>query len=278
MRDKKDQYHFEVQTLANCIGGWETLLDLKQTITKHGIDILSDNNVIKNKNISISWEPTLSSNEASFLGELLLALDEDEATQQQIIDDNSDAFRRLCSLMFDITPSDVNHKGLRFYLFLSASHEYYAFQSAFLILFYHPYWLVKWGIDYEKPSRSILDLIRDRDAKALLNLLKNNSNIINAPGSPDPLMLAVKQGDLKIIKILIDYGADLNRCAHMGNTPLLFAISYEQFDIARLLLDNGADPEIGDYSLHLAKYSHGGFLKKNDYDALIDNLKSGKKL
>jgi ankyrin repeat protein len=51
--------------------------------------------------------------------------------------------------------------------------------------------------------------------------------------------------DIKRVRLLIQYGADVNVVTHQGNTPLLAAcVGSMQSEIIRLLLDKGADPMV----------------------------------
>lgn len=62
-----------------------------------------------------------------------------------------------------------------------------------------------------------------------------------------PLMLAVKQGDPAMVKMLLDCGADPNETAFAGAPlPLHLAAEMGNADIARLLLEHGADVNRGD--------------------------------
>ncbi|HUU30929.1 MAG TPA: ankyrin repeat domain-containing protein [Phycisphaerae bacterium] len=62
-----------------------------------------------------------------------------------------------------------------------------------------------------------------------------------------PLMLAVKQGDPAMVKMLLDCGADPNVTGWAGlPMPLHFAAEMGNADIVRLLLEYGADVNRGD--------------------------------
>jgi len=57
-----------------------------------------------------------------------------------------------------------------------------------------------------------------------------------------PLMLAIKNENIKIIKYLIEYGANINKRNKNGYTPLIVAIKKKKNnDIVKYLIDNGAD-------------------------------------
>lgn len=56
-----------------------------------------------------------------------------------------------------------------------------------------------------------------------------------------PLQYACSHGYTKIVRLLIDRGADVNACGKYNYTPLIIAIQNNNLDIIRLLLEHGAD-------------------------------------
>ena len=64
-----------------------------------------------------------------------------------------------------------------------------------------------------------------------------------------PLANAITTGKLELVKILLDYGADIDCPSGMcGETPLLNAVIENQPVIFRYLLRRGADPNAKDYN------------------------------
>lgn len=60
---------------------------------------------------------------------------------------------------------------------------------------------------------------------------------------PETLCRAASSGDMKLVELLLSYGADANpKTKCIGNTPLLSAITSRKWDIVPILLDHGADP------------------------------------
>jgi ankyrin repeat protein len=59
------------------------------------------------------------------------------------------------------------------------------------------------------------------------------------------IMYASEAGDLKMIKILISYRANLNRRDPKGNTPLIYAVGKNRLKAAEMLIKNGASPNTG---------------------------------
>lgn len=65
----------------------------------------------------------------------------------------------------------------------------------------------------------------------------------STPEGDTCLHIAVRRGDMKATKLLLDAGVDVNRPGDMGSTALHCAQTEE---MARLLLSHGASPEIYD--------------------------------
>lgn len=84
---------------------------------------------------------------------------------------------------------------------------------------------------------------------AWINARKHLLHVPNLiPTNPTPLISACKKGDEKMISLLLDNGADINKKdSYTGKTPLLAALhgtKANRFSIAMFLLDKGADPFI----------------------------------
>lgn len=63
------------------------------------------------------------------------------------------------------------------------------------------------------------------------------------------LLTAIQKRAIDIVESLIAQGADVNYSTMQGNTPLTFAISAGNMDILKLLLQNGADPNKKNHTL-----------------------------
>src|SRR5688572_32817160 len=62
-----------------------------------------------------------------------------------------------------------------------------------------------------------------------------------ASGWLPPLMLAAREGDPRLVRVLADAGADVNAAAGDGKTALALAIFNGNYDVASLLVDRKAD-------------------------------------
>ncbi|MDF3047638.1 MAG: poly [ADP-ribose] polymerase tankyrase-like [Candidatus Midichloriaceae bacterium] len=101
-------------------------------------------------------------------------------------------------------------------------------------------------------EKDIFQLIENADVDGLENFLEFNPETINIKNSKDskiinikdffPLHLAIMVGNLKIVKLLLDKGADVNaKIDGILDTPLHIATAYSHLEIVELLLERGAD-------------------------------------
>ncbi len=60
-----------------------------------------------------------------------------------------------------------------------------------------------------------------------------------------PLLWAARRGDEKMVRKLLEEGADVNEFVHGDGTALLQSIAHGHMEIAALLLEHGAGPELG---------------------------------
>ena len=59
-----------------------------------------------------------------------------------------------------------------------------------------------------------------------------------------PLMLAVNNNNIEVVKLLISKGADVNAIDEFDRSALFFAVSNDNIGIAKVLINNGADVNI----------------------------------
>lgn len=94
--------------------------------------------------------------------------------------------------------------------------------------------------DYEGVNQAI-------EKGAWINTRKHLLHVPNLISkNPTPLTIACEKGNEKIISLLLDSGADINKKdSYTGQTPLLAALhgtKANRFSIAMFLLEKGADP------------------------------------
>lgn len=84
--------------------------------------------------------------------------------------------------------------------------------------------------------------VNDDEYKNLLNQLSNgfNPNKIMQNGWT-PFLLSVANGDMRLAKKFIEYGADINTKNTLGRSALHFAIRYDFLDFVKLLIDNNVN-------------------------------------
>lgn len=71
-------------------------------------------------------------------------------------------------------------------------------------------------------------------------LLEMNADIEKQDGTKTPLMFAARYCDTNFIKLLLDYGADINSINDERNTAFHYAAKYNNFDVLKLLYERGA--------------------------------------
>ncbi|XP_074094521.1 uncharacterized protein LOC141524492 [Cotesia typhae] len=87
---------------------------------------------------------------------------------------------------------------------------------------------------------SLFSYIKEGDYIGCLDCLKRNA-FVNAKSSSSltPLHYACQNGFSDIVKLLLEFNADINMTAHLG-TPLVYAVLYKHYDVVKILLKYGA--------------------------------------
>ena len=68
---------------------------------------------------------------------------------------------------------------------------------------------------------------------------------VSNPNTPPPIWIAAKTGCLKTVKLLREYGADINQCYDFVS-PLMIAVEHRKKKVIPYLLEHGADTELRD--------------------------------
>jgi len=90
-----------------------------------------------------------------------------------------------------------------------------------------------------------------------------------------PIYNASKNGDVRMVSLLIDHKCNVNQASEDGNSPLLSAIAGGHSDVVRILIKHGADIHhtAGNYGLFPLYASCGGcgFGYEDIVDILLEN-------
>jgi cytochrome c len=106
--------------------------------------------------------------------------------------------------------------------------------------------LLVWVCLYFVPSTShaaaIHDAAKKGDLAAISAALDAGANINESDGTATPLYHAVHGEQLGAVKLLIERGADVNALSALGVAPLGPAVGRGNIELIQLLLDHGANP------------------------------------
>lgn len=93
----------------------------------------------------------------------------------------------------------------------------------------------------------LIQLVRSSDLAGLTAALQSDAQAVEARGPFGDTLLhyAAREGNEKMISLLVEHGADINARGENGRTPLLSAvIDNDRTKPVKALLDLGADPNI----------------------------------
>jgi ankyrin repeat protein len=71
-------------------------------------------------------------------------------------------------------------------------------------------------------------------------MLKDGADINLIKGNQIPLIIAVKNGDIAMVRLLIAHGADVNLTDAMGNTAMIYAKVGADAKLIEILKNAGA--------------------------------------
>lgn len=84
--------------------------------------------------------------------------------------------------------------------------------------------------------------VKDGDQREVKRLLEHGSNVqLTDNYNLTPLHAAVEKLNLDMVELLIDNGAEINAKNILGQTPLMRAVLYDDLDIVKALHDAGAN-------------------------------------
>jgi len=93
-------------------------------------------------------------------------------------------------------------------------------------------------------KRPVFNAASENDyAKIKLALEEGGDSNEEFIGNMTPIMLASSHGNLKMVKLLIQHGANIHARNENGHAPIGFALGEQNdgcLDVAKLLIDNGA--------------------------------------
>lgn len=108
------------------------------------------------------------------------------------------------------------------------------------------------GADIEMKYKGVIPLmfsVYQHDEKLVKILLEYgaNPNLLNKTGFYSPLSEACVTNSISTVKVLIEYGADVNYQYNKSETALTVAAKEcKNFELVKLLLEHGADPKLMD--------------------------------
>ena len=109
--------------------------------------------------------------------------------------------------------------------------------------------ILNFGPPDEEEDQELIEACRNEyetEVERLL-MLPRNPNVRDQswflPNGPTPLHLASQMGNLRLVRLLLEAGADPDAVAH-GATALFVAAANDKLEVARLLIHAGADPDL----------------------------------
>ncbi len=103
--------------------------------------------------------------------------------------------------------------------------------------------------------------------------IENGADVNTKKGQDTALMMAARNDNEDVARLLLDAKADCNMTDDYSSTPLMIAVRRGKENLVKLFLRYGADPDIksryGDVALLLAAYGYGIIVKMEDILKLL---------
>ncbi len=94
-------------------------------------------------------------------------------------------------------------------------------------------------------NQSLSEACENGEYEKVRNYLNQNANPNHAFHNMTPMIWAAHHGNVRMVKLLLQFNADPNVINANGLSPLHKAIDCGHYEVAELLLDHKADPNIG---------------------------------
>lgn len=97
-------------------------------------------------------------------------------------------------------------------------------------------------------SQEIFTAVINGDFSKVQAILNSNKEAVNSEkaNGNTPLHIAADNGHLDIVKLLISFGADIDKKNNGNRSPLFYAMRSDHMDIVRLFVDNGGEITINE--------------------------------
>ena len=132
-------------------------------------------------------------------------------------------------------------------------------------------------------SFKLIEAARKGDYNAAMNALQSGTSpdAVNNAGTP-AIVLAAQKGNSRLVKLLLDYKANVNARDSLKYTALMWASARGRMETARLLLKNGANPllknAVGETALTISQDAEmEGVINQSTKDAMSSPDAAGKK-
>ncbi|SDU12603.1 ankyrin repeat domain-containing protein [Halopseudomonas salegens] len=95
------------------------------------------------------------------------------------------------------------------------------------------------------PDEVLFEAIRAKDTAHVERIIAKGNVNLDPPQQPNqvnkPLAFAAAYGNLEVVKLILEGGADINGQVAYGDTALIKAVEHDNWDVATYLIEQGAD-------------------------------------